>query len=143
MIDWEIEPRLNQIFIPLLSVIQDETMRDEIRLLARQFNKELVMNRGTAVEGQVLDIIKDILQNPNTKLTVKDITDWFTDRYGDEYQRKITTKWIGFVIRSKLNLKTAKSNGNYIIPPSEEPKLRILLEKYGLDTQSENKQSSS
>ena len=136
MIDWEIEPRLNQIFVPLLSVIQDESMRQEIRTLARQYNKELITNRGTAVEGQVLDIIKDMLPN---KLTIKDITDWFTDRYGEEYQRKITTKWIGFVIRSKLNLKTAKSNGNYIISQSEEPKLRILLEKYGIEASTESK----
>ena len=48
-----------------------------------------------------------------------------------DYERKVTSKWIGNIIRKKLNLKTQKSHGVYVIPLSEQPKLDRLYEKYG------------
>jgi len=49
-----------------------------------------------------------------------------------DYERKVTSKWIGNIIRKRLNLKTQKSHGVYVIPVSERPKLERLYEKYGI-----------
>ncbi len=57
---------------------------------------------------------------------------WFVDRYGEEYDRMVTPKWIGGVIRGRLNLKTHKSHGVFVIPTEERPKLTWLFEKYGI-----------
>ena len=65
-------------------------------------------------------------------LSVKEITTWFADRYGEDYEKKITPRWIGFTIRKRLGLKTQKSHGQFVIPPSEIPKLNRLYEKYGI-----------
>jgi hypothetical protein len=67
-----------------------------------------------------------------SRLPLKDITSWFVDCHGMDYERKVTSKWIGTIIRKRLNLKTQKSHGVYVIPLSEKPKLERLYEKYGL-----------
>lgn len=132
LVDWNIEPRLNQIFVPLLSVIHDEKVRADLQALAKQLNQELIAERGLDTEAQVLEVIGDMMNAETDRLAIKDITDWFVDRFGEEYDRKITLRWIGYIIRKKLNLKTQKSQGTYVIPLSEELKLLRLFEKYGI-----------
>src|SRR5205823_1023160 len=91
--------------------------------------------RGTDIEAQILESIRDLIASGGVRLSVKDITDRFTERYGSDYERKVTTKWIGNIIRRKLSLKTQKSHGVFVIPPSEEPKIARLYEKFGISTQ--------
>ena len=134
LVDRSIEPRLNQIFVPLLSIIEDPEAVEDLRELARRYNKEMIADRGMDMEAQILEIIRDMLSSPygESRLPVKDITSWFVDRHGMDYERKVTSKWIGTIIRKRLNLKTQKSHGAYLIPLSEEPKLDRLYEKYGI-----------
>ena len=131
LVDRSIEPRLNQVFAPLLSIIEDTKAREDLRELARKYHREMITDRSADMEAQVLEIIKDLLASGESRLSVKDITNWFVDRHGEEYERKITTKWIGNIIRRKLALKTQKSHGIFVIPPEEIPKLPQLYEKYG------------
>src|SRR6266542_2544453 len=134
LVDRSIEPRLNQIFVPLLSIIEDPQAVEDLRELARRYNKEMIADRGMEMEAQILEIIRDMLSSPYgaPQLPLKDITSWFVDRHGMDYERKVTSKWIGTIIRKRLNLKTQKSHGVYLIPLSEKPKLDRLYEKYGI-----------
>lgn len=134
LVDRTIEPRLNQIFVPLLSIIEDTQAVEDLRELARHYNREMIADRGMDMEAQILEVIRDMLSSPygEARLPLKDITSWFVERHGMDYERKITSKWIGTIIRKKLNLKTQKSHGNYLIPLSEKPKLERLYEKYGI-----------
>lgn len=127
------EPRLNQVFVPLLSIVEDPKAREEMRALARKYNGEMAAERGLDIEVQVLEVIKDMAASSNgQRLSVKDITSWFADRYGEEYERRIASKYIGSVIRRRLRLKTQKSHGVYVIPPSELPRREALCERYGI-----------
>lgn len=136
LVDPAIEPRLNQIFVPLLSIIEDSQAKKDLKDVARQYNRELIADRGMDMEAQVLEIIKDLsLSSERPTLSIKEITGWFVDRYGEDYDRKITTKWIGYLIRKKLHLKTQKSHGVFVIPVPEFPKLDRLYEKYGISPQ--------
>lgn len=132
--DGSLEPRLKQIFLPLLSVIENSEVKADILELARRYNRELITERGMAIEGQVLEIIRDMIDAEETPLSVKEITSWFLDRYGEDYSfdRKITPKWMGFILRKRLQVKTQKSHGVYIIPGEEKNKLELLFEKYGI-----------
>ncbi len=133
MVDRSIEPRLNQIFAPLLSIIEDSQARKDLQGLAREYNREMIAERGMDMEAQILEIIRDMLASRfMDRLTIKDITSWFCDRHGTEYEKKITPKWIGAVIRKKLRLKTRKSNGAYVISENQSPKLESLYQKYGI-----------
>jgi hypothetical protein len=82
--DPTLEPRLNQIFVPLLSVVGDPSIRAELREIARARNREIVADRGMDVEAQVLEVIKD-LAGQQSKLTVAEVTAAFIKRYGREY----------------------------------------------------------
>lgn len=96
LVDRSIEPRLNQIFVPLLSVIDDPGARRDLQDLARCYNREMIADRGMDMEAQVLEIIRDLLASPfAARLSVKEIASWFVDRHGEEYDRKVTAKWIG------------------------------------------------
>src|SRR5437867_9886791 len=134
LVDRSIEPRLNQIFVPLLSIIEDPQARQDLQELAKRYNREMIADRGMDMEAQILEIIRDMLSSPygESRLPLKDITSWFVDRHGMDYERKVTSKWIGTIIRKKLNLKTQKSHGVYVVPLSERPKLDRLYEKYGI-----------
>jgi len=133
LVDRSIEPRLNQIFVPLLSIIEDAAARAELKELARRTHREMVAERGLDAEAQVLEILRDMLASPfETRLAVKDVTSWFIDRHGQDYEKKITTKWIGWLIRRKLGLKAVKAHGAFVIPAAEASKLPRLYEKYGV-----------
>ena len=137
LVDRSIEPRLTQIFVPLLSVIEDERARDDLRNLAKEYHKELVADRGMDTEAQVLEIIQELGESPyRIEPTIKEITRRFADRHGKEMDRKVTPHWIGYVIRKKLGLKTERHDSNYVIAVSEGPKFDRLLEKYGLSKSS-------
>ena len=142
LVDRTIEPRLNQIFVPLLSIIEDPKAVEDLRELARRYNREMIADRGTEMEAQILEVVRDISDSPYpVRLTVKDISSWFADRHGSDYEKKVTSKWIGSVIRKKLNLKTQKTRDGYIIPPSELAKLERLYEKYGVTGKEDNEVS--
>jgi hypothetical protein len=132
LVDRAIEPRLNQVFVPLLSIIEDERARGDLRELARKLSRELIEDRGMDMEAQVLEIIRDMIAKGETRLLVKDITSRFTERHEADYERRITTKWVGHIIRKKLHLATQKSHGVFVIPLTEETKLGRLYEKYGI-----------
>ncbi len=86
-----------------------------------------MVERGMDTEAQVLEIVRDMLVQGSGRLVIKDIADWFADRYGDEYERKVTAKWIGWVIRKRLRLATEKSRGVFVIADSEMSKIDRLF----------------
>ena len=133
LVDAQVEPRLNQILLPLLSLIEEPQARQDLRDLGRRMHRQVIADRGLEMEAQLLEIIRDLrASTPDTRLTLKEITQWFADRYGEEYDRKVTTKWVGSILRKKLQLRPQKSHGVFVIPPSEVPKFDQLFEKYGL-----------
>jgi hypothetical protein len=133
LVDRSIEPRLSQIFVPLLSVIEDAKAREALRQVAREYHRELVADRGMDMEAQVLEIIQELRDSPYIDgLSIKEIAERMADRYGNDFERKVTPHWIGYVVRRKLGLKTEKRHGNFVVAATEGPKLTRLLEKYGI-----------
>jgi hypothetical protein len=107
MHDRSIEPRLNQVFAPLLAVIDDVKIRREL--------------------------IRGLMAEPQTqKLTIMEITNRFSDLFGSEYERKVTSRWIGFVIRKRLGLKTERTRDGFVVTAAELSKLERLYLKFGL-----------
>jgi hypothetical protein len=52
-IDQAIEPRIAQIFSPLLSMVVDENTRNDLQRLARQYSGEIASDREMDMEAQV------------------------------------------------------------------------------------------
>ncbi|MEM7296667.1 MAG: hypothetical protein AAF391_00195 [Bacteroidota bacterium] len=126
----EIEPRLKQVLTPLFSVIKDESMREDLINLMTQYGENIASYRGMQIEAQVLTIIFEIKKQGDLTLSIPEISRWFSDRFGEEYDNKITTRTIGKIVRESLQLRPKKRGGVYMIPAEEYPKLEWLFKKY-------------
>jgi len=45
----------------------------------------------------------------------------------------MTNRWIGSVLRKRLNLRTYKSHGVYVVPLGERSKVLQLCTRFGVD----------
>jgi len=134
LVDPKLEPRLNQILLPLLSVITDPALRAELRSVARNAQANLVAERGLLVEAQVLEILAELIASTTRAVVpVADITLGLIERYGAEYERPITNRWIGGILRKRLNLQTYKSHGIYVVPTNERTTVDLLCGRYGVN----------
>jgi hypothetical protein len=61
LVDPKLEPRLNQILLPLLSVVSDDGLRSDLRSMALDAQHSLVADRGLLVEAQVLEILAELM----------------------------------------------------------------------------------
>lgn len=128
-----VEPRLKQIFVPLMSVVDDLELRAELEEIAARYSNQATLDRGLTLEAQLLECISALWEDAGSAgVTVKAIADEFLERFGTEYDNRITTKWIGGLVRRRLQLATRKSRGSYVIPLEEAPKINRLVEKYGI-----------
>ncbi len=133
--DPQLEPRFNQILLPLLSVISDPTLRVELRSVALDAQATLVAERGLLAEAQVLEILVDLMGGSDRSvIAVGDVTAGLIERYGGEYDRPITNRWVGGILRRRLNLQTYKSHGVYVVPVSEHTKIELLCTRYGINS---------
>jgi hypothetical protein len=140
--DRDLEPRLEQIFGPLLSVIGDSAARERLVAAVRKFNEELVEERAESAEARILGVVRDLVaRGPSERLAVQDIATEFTSRYGDEYGRRATPRWIGSILRRRLGLRTNRNTGLFVIGPEEITKLPELYRRYEVD--SANKEVAS
>lgn len=134
LIDPKLEPRLNQILVPLLSVVSDESLRSELRSMALDAQLSLVADRGLLVEAQVLEILAELISDTGRSVVpVAEIVTIFIERYGFEYERPITNRWIGSILRKRLNIGTYKSHGVYVVPVSDRSKIELLCTRYGVN----------
>ncbi|WP_338695230.1 hypothetical protein V5279_03815 [Bradyrhizobium sp. 26S5] len=132
--DPKLEPRLNQIMLPLLSVIGDPGLRAELRNAAHKAQASIVAERGLLMEAQVLEILAELMITTDRPIVpVADVTMGLIERYGAEYERPITNRWIGSILRKKLNLQTYKSHGVYVVPMNERQKVELLCGRYGVN----------
>ena len=107
--DPALEPRLNQILLPLLSVVSDANLRTTLKEAAREAQSALVAERGLSIEGQVLEILADLMRTAEGHgVSVGAVSAALAKRYGHEYERPVTDRWVGAIVRKRLNLRTYK-----------------------------------
>src|SRR5256885_11543234 len=112
----DLEPRLQQIFGPLVSVIDDVSAREWVVGTLGKYNEDLVEERSETAEAQVLTVIRDLVsKGPDVRLAIQDITTEFIARYGAEYERRVTPRWVGSLVRRPLCLKHSRSTGLFTL----------------------------
>lgn len=131
--DRALSPRLNQILLPLLSIVASEDLREEIRNAVRGLDKEIYAERSSSSEAGVLEILLELLSRPDrANVPVSELAIAFSARFGAEYERPITNRFIGGILRKRLHLLTYKSHGVYVVPISEKSKIEQLAIRYGV-----------
>lgn len=127
----ELEPRVNQIALPLLSLVDDQALRADIAayLATAQANRR--SERAETFEARVVACVHDAFQEPKGRaVSIGDVTNLLNSRHLAEYGQPVSSRRVGHVIRTRLHLSTHKSNGIYIIPESEKPKVEALAARY-------------
>ncbi|WP_271592228.1 hypothetical protein [Bradyrhizobium sp. CCBAU 65884] len=133
LVDATLEPRINQIMLPLLSVVNDRRLQAELRSAGKRAQDAIIAERGLLMEAQVLEVlIEQMLSSSRSVVPVADVTTGMIRRYGAEYERPLTNRWIGSILRKKLNLLTFKSHGVYVVPMAEREKAEMLCQRYGV-----------
>lgn len=141
LVDPSLSPRLNQILIPLLSIIDDDTLKADIRKTVRIFDEKLYAERSASMEACVLSVLRDQYKDEPHTVSLSLITNAFNDLYSKEFERQVPIREIGNVLRNKLRLHTYKSHGIYVIPASEAPKVTELCRRYGVLDREESPQA--
>jgi hypothetical protein len=126
------DPRLNQMALSLLSLIDDADTKVAIRDFLLHGQARARSLRQELPEARVLDaVLAAFAANDGAGCSVGEVAERFNDVYQAEYGA-MTARSIGSIIRSRLQLQTRKSNGVFIVPVTERPKLDELAFKYGL-----------
>ncbi len=134
LVNSSVDNRVNQIYLPLLSVTKDRSVRAELFERQHDGQDRLADERGQAIEAQVLEVIHELKSTGIIKL--KDIATAFSEKYSREFTAPITSRFIGDLLRGKLQIRTKKSNGVYVIPISEQPKLKEMFNRYSVTSDS-------
>lgn len=128
-----IHPRLNQIAIPLLSIIKDKRIRNNLRDFVVKYNGELVTDRGFTLESDLIFAILKIERKTEAKeITVKQITDEINKEI-ESNNEKLQARKVGFCLRKKLQLKPHKTRKGFVLSLKEnKDKLDMWKERFGI-----------
>ncbi|HEV7766394.1 MAG TPA: hypothetical protein VGQ76_15425 [Thermoanaerobaculia bacterium] len=129
-----LEPRLQQIFGPLVSVIQDASDKEKVVALIAKYHEAMVDERSDTTEAQILTVIHDLVaKGPGERVAIQDITREFMARHGEAYERRITPRWIGSLVRHRLGLRPSRSSGIFTLGPEDVARLASLYARYGVE----------
>lgn len=148
-LDSSLEPRLNQVMLALVSIVDDEDLKEDLRGFMRQYNAQLIAERGLTLTAKVLEAIvaqweieneKDEAHRDMSLKTLAHRADQLMDFENldddEEYQgRRLTGKKVGEIARKQLQLQTARSsqvNGRYEVVWNDT-RITGLRKRYGID----------
>lgn len=132
----KIEPRLNQIAIPLMSIVDDPEIIEEIQSYIKEYNEKIKTDRTLNYNYQILDAICELLDAGLVLPTIKQITEKFNKDLG--FSEMLTPKRMGYLIRKTLDIKTEKTRDGYVISESNKEKIDVLRKRYGIKKECED-----
>jgi hypothetical protein len=130
-VDQRLEPRIAQVFTPLLAVTSDTDAQNRILLLAKRHAESLAADREGSIQAQILDIMW-AMRTEGAPWSVKDIAERFATRYGNDLERPVTPRWIGFQLRRRLGVSPVRRGGAFFVPESSDAQVAILFRRYGV-----------
>lgn len=128
--DRTIEPRLNQISVPLMSIINDPKMISEVQDHLRAYNKKIKVDRTLDRNYILLEVICLLLDSGYKTPTIKQITDQYNTETG--YEESLKPRRAGYYIRKQLDLRTERTRDGYILTEDNTEKIETLRKRYGI-----------
>jgi hypothetical protein len=128
-----IAPRLNQTALALLSIVDDAGVRERIARELVGEEARVLSERASSLEASVLAAVCEAARlTPAGAIPLKAVVQEFCRKTSGNLEPSISSKTIGFVVRTKLRLPTVKSNGNYAIPATHRAQIWALARRYGI-----------
>lgn len=129
----DIEPRLNQTALSLLSMVEDPGLRAEIQAwLVSQNERTIADRRATPEAGVVAALVAAFAESDKHHVLLGAITARFNAAHEAAYGHPMTHKWVGYMLRVRLGIATHRSGGVYVVPASEKAKAEALARRFGL-----------
>lgn len=122
-----LEARTNQILLPLLSVAPDQDVRRSIRSIAATREAVMQTDRGFSTEGRLIALLASQTAD---RLPLRDIAAAFSEAHGADYDRSITSRYVGTVLR-RMGFRVYKSDGVYVLAPGQRTLIATLAARYG------------
>lgn len=133
LIDLSLEPRFNQILVPLLTVIEDGNERRNIQRHVRLTQNDLIADRGESIEGQIVTLLAEMMATASEKnIAVAMLVAAFTEKYGTERKRPMSGRWMGSILRQRLHLGTFRCGGAYFVSLGDTNQMQCLFRRFGL-----------
>lgn len=128
-----IEPRLNQMALPLLSLVDEPDLRAGIEAMLVAQYADAQQDRRDSPEGHVLSAtLAAFGESSTTHAAVRDIAVRFNAAHCADYGGPVKNRWLGYMLRSRFGVRTRKSNGIYVVPNTERGKLEAIGRRYGI-----------
>lgn len=130
-----VHPRLHQIAIPLMTIIESEEVKKSLVEFVKRYNVELVADRGLSRESDIVFAILKLEYDTGDKnITVGDIANAINR--GDDmfdFDDKITAKKVGWYLRSKMQLKPYRTRTGYVLDiEKNRDRLNFWKERFGI-----------
>lgn len=126
-----VEPRINQIILPVLSIAKDKDTQEEIRTFIKTYADNLTSQRGDETPAQVLRMIVTMV-NEGAELKCKEIAKRVnSERSIEQGERPISPTTVGRMNSALFNLRTRRVNGKTELLWDVE-KGNTLCERYGI-----------
>lgn len=130
-----VEPRLNQTALSLLSLMEEPAVRDRVHGELAREQTRLSLERAGSPEGRMVQVLADLFADPSRgRVTVSTVAEAFNRTDADPGRAPASARWVGWCLRERLKLTTTKSNGVFVLPPSERAKIEALAVRYGIST---------
>lgn len=134
--DRSIEPRLNQIAIPLMSIIDDEAVIADMKKHITEYSERIKSDRSLSYNYQLLEAICKLLDSGNSEPTIGEIADKYNEQDLENIdfdKDRLTPKKVGYFVRKKLDLKTIKTRRGFVVSKENSKKIKILRQRYGIE----------
>ena len=121
LVDPALSPRLNQILVPLLSIVDDEGLRDRIKSMAHDLDADLQAKRSATPETIIRSLLSDAFKGGRQTVSVGELANCLRQELGDDNGRPFTSRYVGELLRQRLGIRAYKSHGIYVVgtPPTQ------------------------
>jgi len=128
----DLSPRMNQMLLPLLSVVEDENERALLVESMRAMEHSRTGALSSTLEADIVNTLLEVAAEEGIeKLSVGALTTRFIERFGKEYERSITNRYMGSLLRNRFGILTYKSHGIYLVQLSKA-RLNALCDRFGI-----------
>ena len=129
-----LSPRGNQMALPLLSLIDDEGLRERIAGDLVAGEARVATKRAAAPEATMVRVLANLFRTSPTYQPLSVVTMGYNEEAALRGEGPISIKSAGWIIRHKLGIESTKTRGVYVIPQSERGKVDTLAARYGVVT---------
>jgi hypothetical protein len=126
-----VEPRINQTALSLLSLVDDPETKRSIQQALRDLDASIRTERQQTAEAGVLRAaLAAFAEAGRPYVSLRDIALRFN---ADQEEGTATSRWIGYMLRTRFRALPRKSNGIYVLPADQKPLLDAGAARLGFD----------